>query len=120
MTRSAASGRVSVSSRRSLPPLPSRLARVNLFPRGSCAMSFVPGFAPDALSQWRELDFELQELVLDELERLAADPPAAGSADVVDVVREVAGLRHYVFVRFAVDRARQRLIIVGVGRFAPS
>ena len=35
-------------------------------------MSFTPGFAPDAKSQWLELDFELQELVLDEMEKLAA------------------------------------------------
>ena len=34
-------------------------------------MSFTPGFAPDAQSEWHDLDFELQELVLDELDRLA-------------------------------------------------
>jgi hypothetical protein len=38
-------------------------------------MSFVPGFAPDAKSQWLELDPVLQEMVLDELESLLANPP---------------------------------------------
>lgn len=38
-------------------------------------MSYVPEFAPDAQSQWRELEVELQEVVLDELEILLANPP---------------------------------------------
>ena len=38
-------------------------------------MSYVPGFAPDGKADSRELDAELQELVLDEMDRLAQDPP---------------------------------------------
>lgn len=38
-------------------------------------MSFALDFAPDAKSQWRDLEIEVQEVVLDEMERLAANPP---------------------------------------------
>jgi len=40
-------------------------------------MNFAPEFAPDAQSQWRELDDpELQELVWDAVEGLAHNPPS--------------------------------------------
>ena len=80
-------------------------------------MSFAPGFAPDGLAQWRALDFELQELVLDEVERLAIDPPG-GVEHVADVVVDVIGMRHYLFVHVLVDRPRQQVIVVGVGHHA--
>lgn len=38
-------------------------------------MSYTPGFTPDARLQFRELEFTYQGLVLDELDRLALDPP---------------------------------------------
>ncbi len=48
-------------------------------------MSYVPGFAPDAFADWRELSIEFQEIVLDELaggdmffEQRQRDLPAAG------------------------------------------
>jgi hypothetical protein len=80
-------------------------------------MSFVPGFAPDALSQWRALDFELQELVLDELERLAINPPHT-TEQVIDVVRDAADVRHYIFLHVLVDHQRERVVAVGVGHHA--
>ena len=39
-------------------------------------MSYVPVFAPDAYTDWRELTTEFQEIVLDEIEGLAAKPPS--------------------------------------------
>src|SRR5258708_3888474 len=100
-------------------PLQPKPARGNSFLRGSCAMSFVPGFAPDALSKWRALDFALQELVLDELEQLANNPPAT-SEQIIDLVRDMADVRHYIFLHVLVDRERERIVAVGVGHHARS
>ena len=80
-------------------------------------MSLTPGFAPDAKSQWQALDFEIQEIVLDEIERVASNPPPDGEY-VLDPVREVAGVRLYVFVRVIVDRGRGTVTVVGVGTIA--
>jgi hypothetical protein len=78
-------------------------------------MSFVPGFAPDAQSQWRELDTELQELVLDEMERLVANPPRS-SAPVVysDLFHATKQARHYIFLRSTVDHLRRKVTIIGI------
>ena len=38
-------------------------------------MILTPVFAPDAKSQWLELDIDLQERLLDVMERLATAPP---------------------------------------------
>ncbi len=78
-------------------------------------MSFTPRFAPDAESQWHELDFELQELVLDEMERLAANPPRTirGFARH-DFMLDRPGERHYVFLRLAIDRVRQIMRVIGL------
>lgn len=77
-------------------------------------MNFVPGFAPDAFGQWRALDFEAQERVLDELEYLVADVPQ-GHEHLVDVVWDSAGIRHYLFLRLMIDRERYRIVAIGVG-----
>ena len=83
-------------------------------------MSFVPGFAPDALAQWRALEFELQELVLDEVERLALNPPADASEQIIDLVHQTPTVRHYLFVHLLIDRSHRRVIVVGVGHHARS
>lgn len=77
-------------------------------------MSFIPGFAPDAISQWIALDFELQELVLDEIDRLAATPPD-GPEHFADLVHMGVELRHYLFIHLIVDVSRRRIVVVGVG-----
>ena len=78
-------------------------------------MSFVPEFAPDALSQWRELDPELQEVVLDSIEALLANPPPPPTVRMYhDVYHEDDRGRHYIFVRVLVDRIRERITIAGV------
>ena len=82
-------------------------------------MSFTPGFAPDAKSQWVALDFEFQELVLDELERLALNPPAQGE-HIFDLIHESQSRRHYVFLRVWVDHMRRKVTAVGVGHVGPA
>jgi hypothetical protein len=77
-------------------------------------MSFVPGFAPDALSQWRELDFDLQELVLDEVDKLANDPPARDTA-IIDLAHDLPTGRHYLFIQLLIDHPRGRVVVIGVG-----
>lgn len=58
-------------------------------------MSFVPAFAPDAQSQWRDLDIQLQELVLDEMETLASNPPAPPTSMAYrDVCHQTQHARH--------------------------
>lgn len=77
-------------------------------------MSYTPGFAPDAESQWRALDTIHQELALDELERLCASPPAA-LEHVGTVVYDEAGMRHHVFVHVVTDHRRRLVTVIGIG-----
>jgi hypothetical protein len=77
-------------------------------------MSFVPDFAPDARSQWQALDILLQEMVLDEIERLAASPPLRVE-HVSDLTHDVGPSRHYLFVHVNVDHRRRAISVVGVG-----
>jgi len=78
-------------------------------------MSFVSEFAPDTRSQWHELDWDLQELIIDEMEYLAANPPGTYQEHVYrDFVHDAAGVRHNVFLRANVDHRRQRITIVGI------
>jgi plasmid stabilization system protein ParE len=67
----------------------------------------------------RALDFELQELVLDELEALAVNPPATNE-QFMDVVRDSPDVRHYIFLHVLVDHQRERVVVVGVGHHARS
>lgn len=76
-------------------------------------MNFVPGFAPDARSQWLELPPVLQELVLDEMERLADSPPH-DEFFRTDFVHTDKDGGHYVFLQGIIDRTRNRLTITGV------
>jgi hypothetical protein len=85
-------------------------------------MSYVLAFTPEAHLGFRQLDPNLQEDVLDELDRLAADPsllPPRRVNDIVyfDVVRDRAKIRHFVFVTIGVSHARQLLEIVRIGAF---
>ena len=82
-------------------------------------MSFAPAFAPDAESEWRALDFELQELVLDEVDRLAGNPPPTPRGTILhDLVHDEAGVRHYVFLRLVVDRSGGTITVIGVVHYA--
>lgn len=80
-------------------------------------MSFTPEFTADAQSQWQALDFDLQELVLDELERVLAKPPRAPSF-IADFVSERAGMRRYVFLELEVDHRRRTVRLISVGLHA--
>ena len=60
-------------------------------------MSYTPGFAPDAQSQWQALEPRFQEIVLDKLDELAISPPA-GTEQVIDAAVEEGALRHYLFL----------------------
>ena len=78
-------------------------------------MSFVPVFAPDARSQWRELPIVLQELVLDDMERLAESPPPPPAFEVFhDVFQEIGQISHYVFLRSIIDHSRRTVTVIGV------
>jgi hypothetical protein len=77
-------------------------------------MSLTPGFAADARLQWRALDPESQEIVLDMLDQLASYPPPDGE-HIADDVREEHGINHYVFVHLLVERAINSLTVIGVG-----
>jgi len=77
-------------------------------------MSYTPGFAPDARSQWHALEPEIQEIALDLLEQLTLDKPPSGDY-VKDALRERGGIRGYVFVHAFVDADRRTVTAVGVG-----
>jgi hypothetical protein len=78
-------------------------------------MSLTPGFAPDARSQWQELSAELQECVLDELDKLAEDPPTSPRGVILhDFIQQEKNARHYVFLRIVVDSSAGRITVIGV------
>lgn len=80
-------------------------------------MSFTPGFAPDARSQWLSLDPVHQELALDELDRLCASPPVEID-HVATAVYEEKGMLHHVFLHVLLNHERRTITVVGVGHAA--
>jgi mRNA-degrading endonuclease RelE of RelBE toxin-antitoxin system len=77
-------------------------------------MSYAIVIAPDAYSQWRALDPMIQELTLDELEAIAANPPIPPDDDVVrDFAYKTGGDTQVVFLRFSVDRGRHKVVLTG-------
>lgn len=81
-------------------------------------MSFVPVFAPDAKSQWQELEPVLQELVLDELESLLLDISAQARREFYhDFLYEDDHAFHYVFLRLHVDPSFGTVTVAGVVRY---
>jgi hypothetical protein len=82
-------------------------------------MSFVPEFAPDASSQWRELDPEAQERALDAIEALLANPPPPPVIALYhDVYWADDHAEHYLFIRVIIDRAQERMTVAGVAHHA--
>ena len=74
-------------------------------------MSLTPAFAPDAKSQWQDLEPVLQELVLDVLDEIAVNPPTMPQGTLQrDAVHDSAAARHYLFMRFAIDQRRVTLL----------
>jgi hypothetical protein len=73
----------------------------------------------DAIADLRELEPWLQEEVLDELERLALQPPSprptAAEPEVVhDFERTSGNRRTIVFVRVRIEQSRELLIVLGI------
>jgi hypothetical protein len=82
-------------------------------------MNYVPGFAPDGKADWLELEPDLQELVLDEMDRLALDPPPPpATLFLTDFVHEAVGVKHYVWLRFVVDRTALTITVIGIVHYA--
>ena len=82
-------------------------------------MSYALDFAAEAREAWRALDIPLQEAVLDELDPLADRPlELPRGASVRDLVLDIGGSRHYVFLQVHPDHARQTLHVYVVGHFA--
>ena len=78
-------------------------------------MTFTPEFAPDAKSQWLELDVDLQEKVLDEIEQMILDASSATLPEIYrDAVFSRETLRHYLFVHAIVNQEQQRVTILGI------
>ena len=78
-------------------------------------MSFALRLGGDAVADLRHLDPWLAETVLDELEVLSADPSqlrldARGEA-VHDFERQLAEIRHLVFLRIQLDLHRRTLTV---------
>lgn len=80
-------------------------------------MDFAPDFAPDAQSQWRDLDdTALQELVWDAVEDLARSPPLVEEF-IADFVHEGEDGWHYVFISMNSDHVKGRLTVAGVNHY---
>jgi hypothetical protein len=80
-------------------------------------MDFAPEFAPDAQSQWRELDdTTLQDLVWDAVEDLARNPPPVAEY-VADFIHPSGDGWHYIFISINIDHAKCKLTVAGVNRY---
>jgi hypothetical protein len=81
-------------------------------------MSYALAFALDAQIDWRKLDVPMQEVVLDELDRLAAAGPSASAAPFVhDFVHLARGMKHTVFLYLFVSHHSQTVNVLSVGEF---
>ena len=84
-------------------------------------MSFELAFTDRALDGLKRLEIWLQEETLDELDRIAADPPdpnphLAGAA-ICDFVRQRGTEKHYVFITVIPDANSGRLQISEIGGY---
>ena len=77
-------------------------------------MSAALAFTADARLDFADLEIDLQEAVLDELDRLAELPFPAAATFVADVVQQSRDARHYIFIRLAADPGRGALVILGL------
>jgi hypothetical protein len=78
-------------------------------------MSYALAFAPDAYSQWRALDPNLQERVLDTADEVADNPQQSTAEEMLrDFLAPGAGVDHYVFVRLVIDHPRHLVVVTGV------
>jgi mRNA-degrading endonuclease RelE of RelBE toxin-antitoxin system len=81
-------------------------------------MSYALDFAPEARAAWLRLDVAVQELVLDELDRLAERPLSLPrGASVHDIIHEARGTRVYVFVQLYPDHAKLTLHVYSIGSY---
>jgi hypothetical protein len=83
-------------------------------------MNYGLAFTNEAHAGLRQLESNLQEDVLDEMERLAADskllpPRRANDVVYVTVAHDLGGTRHYAFVTIRVSHARRVLQVVRIG-----
>jgi hypothetical protein len=80
-------------------------------------MSYALAFTADARYDFALLPIPLQELVLDELDRVASLPAPAGTF-VCDIAADTTGVRDYVFIHLALDRPNHALLILGIHHHA--
>jgi hypothetical protein len=67
------------------------------------------------MSQWLELEIDLQELLLDEIEKVAADPPKSIRTSFVrDFVVNRSDGWHYIFFEFTIDWRAASFTVTGV------
>ena len=82
-------------------------------------MSYALEIAPDASSQWQELPVDLQEFVLDELDRVAESLTDAPAAPFVhDAVYRSPQTMEYVFMRLIANPRTRLLTVLGIARYS--
>ena len=77
-------------------------------------MSYALAFAPDAGTQWQELDLWLQELALDEADSVASAPPPTSEVIYRDILHTQGNERHYLFLRLTVDHDKEQITLIGL------
>lgn len=80
-------------------------------------MSYALAFTADARYDFALIPIPLQELVLDELDRIAAGSSFPNGTFVREVVRDVQKIRDYVFIHLALDRPENSLLILGMHHY---
>jgi hypothetical protein len=83
-------------------------------------MSYADAVAPDARTDFRNLEIETQEAVLDLMDEIAKEGPtlAAGVQDH-ELWVVVGGNRTRVFLRLEVDHTLRRIQLILIGRIGP-
>jgi len=89
------------------------------------SFGYVPKFSERASAEFRALDLWLQEVVLDEVDRIvdSLPPPSVSqrldAGEVVyDAVRTMGGVQHYLFITTELDVGARLMRINRVGHFA--
>ena len=80
-------------------------------------MSYRLDVAPDAWAELRQLDVEVQEAVLDEIDRIVeGEQLADGAHDLYYAIVAVSGVRQELYVQLIANSARNVLTVVGISR----
>jgi hypothetical protein len=86
-------------------------------------VSYKPVFSADARTAWRSLELALQEIILDEIDRLAEHTDrlafrGTNDAAVCDFKTNIGTSVHYIFITAKLEEESNTLQILTIGHYA--